>query len=161
MKTGTKVVLGFFAGVGMATAVTVTAANKAFGEHGFHGERMINRVEQKLDLDQTQSEQLQQLISKVQTMRETWREQRDENMAMVRDLIAEPTLDQQQLLALVESKTDEFKAQAPEVIAAVAAFSDSLSAEQKQEVLDMMERRMEHRKGDRKGHRMGHHSDRH
>ncbi|MCB1811702.1 MAG: hypothetical protein KDK04_08285, partial [Candidatus Competibacteraceae bacterium] len=99
--------------------------------------------------------------SKVQTMRDTWREQRDENMAMVRDLIAEPTLDQQQLLALVESKTDEFKAQAPEVIAAVAAFSDSLSAEQKQEVLDMMERRMEHRKGDRKGHRMGHHSDRH
>ena len=89
MKTGTKVVLGFFAGVGMATAVTVTAANKVFGEHGNHGERIMQRVEQKLDLDQTQSEQLQQLISKVQTMRETWREQRDENMAMVRDLIGQ------------------------------------------------------------------------
>jgi Spy/CpxP family protein refolding chaperone len=155
MKTATKVILGFFTGAGVAMAVTVAAAHKMGGEHGWHGdrsERMVGWVEHHLDLDSAQSEQLQQLMAQAKTLRMEWREQRSDTMLQVRELIANPTLDQQQALAMIESKMDQAKAQAPEMIAAVAAFADSLSAEQKQEVLAMLDQRAEHGRGGRAGH---------
>jgi len=150
MKTASKVILGFFAGAGVAMAVTVTAANKGLGDYGWHGdhsERIAAWVERRLELDSAQSEQLQQLIDKFRAMRTEWRDQRGDTLLQVRDLIAAPTLDQAQVLALIEGKAEQAKAQAPEMVATVAAFADSLSAAQKQEVLDMFDHRMEHRMG--------------
>ena len=160
MKTATKIVLGFFAGAGVATALTVTAATKTFGEYGWHGdrsERMVNWIEHRLDLSPAQTDQLQQAMAKFKEMRSEWRDQRDEDLQLVRDLIASPTLDQAQVLALIESKADQVKTNAPEMIAAVATFSDSLSAEQKQEVVEMLEHRMDHHME----RRMDHHHNRH
>ena len=148
MKTAVKVTLGFFAGVGVATALGVAVAHKDFGGYGGgHGWRMMGWVEHRLDLNTEQSAKLEQLMDTFHDLRSSWREQRDLDVATVRDLLTAPTLNQQEVLALIESKTVKVNEVAPTAVAALAEFTDSLSSEQKQEIEDMMEHRMEHRMG--------------
>ena len=147
MKTAVKVTLGFFAGAGLATALGVAVAHKDFGEHDrLH---MMGWVEHRLDLNSEQSNKLEQLMGTLHELRDSVRKERDLDIATVRDLLMEPALNQQEVLALIEEKTSKVNEIAPAAVAALAEFSDSLSIEQKQEIEDMIEHRMEHRMGRR------------
>ena len=55
------------------------------------------------------------------------------------DLLAAPTLDQQEVFNIVADKTQLVNDKAPEVIAKVARFTDSLNAEQKDELMETLE----------------------
>lgn len=153
MKTGTKVVLGFFAGVGVAATLGVAVAHKNMHGFGHGGGRyMIEHVEQRLDLAPSQVNKLEELVDQVYALRTAWREQRVVDYNKVRELISAPTLNQQELIALIEDKTAQVNELTPGAVEALAGFADSLTAEQKREVLDMMEHRFERRRHWHKHH---------
>jgi hypothetical protein len=71
---------------------------------------------------------------------------REENIQQVMDLMSAPTLDQHRALAMVEAKTDALERRAPEVLAAVANFTNRLTPDQKQEMRTRFEHKMEKRR---------------
>ena len=110
-------------------------------------ERALERASKELQLDATQSAALGVVFDRM-------REQRNALMAgsstprdELRALVATERFDKARALALVEQKTDVMRSQSPQTIDALAAFYDSLNAEQQQRLRDLMN------KGGRHGER--------
>lgn len=106
-------------------------------------ERIMDRVSEKLNLNQEQVAKLDGVKEALLNARKEMREQRSDKQAELMSLLDQPTLDQQKALALVNERGDAIKAQAPKVIAAVAAFYDSLTPEQQQTLRTTIQERME------------------
>ena len=106
-------------------------------------QRIIERVTEKLDLNEEQVAKLNDVKETLMTARKEMREQRADKQSELMALLEQPTLDQQKALALVNEHGDAIKAHAPKVIAAVAAFYDSLTPEQQQTLRTTIQERME------------------
>ena len=108
--------------------------------------RLVEKVGDRLDLNQEQSARLNDLAQHLLQLRQEVWDERKQGKDLLLALLAEPTLDQQQVLALVSEKTQLVNDTAPEVVAKVAEFTDSLTAEQKQELVDKLskQRRFRH-----------------
>ena len=110
-------------------------------------ERVLERAGKELKLDAAQSAALGVVFDRM-------REQRNALMAgsakprdELRALVATERFDKARALSLVEQKTDVMRSQSPQTIDALAAFYDSLNAEQQQRLRDLMN------KGGRHGER--------
>ncbi len=112
---------------GTAAAV----AKQSYWRFGPDGAAFVQRLSEELKLDEQQSTQLESLRQLAVRLRGESRAGRDQHREQVLTLLSAPTLDQQEALRLLSEKTDTVTQRAPEVIAALAAFTDSLSAEQK------------------------------
>ncbi|MDX1605650.1 MAG: Spy/CpxP family protein refolding chaperone [Candidatus Competibacterales bacterium] len=121
---------------------------------------MIGYLSHRLDLSAEQTGQLRAVLEQMRELRRDWRDQRHALRNQVEQLLGAPTLDQDQALALITEKTRAVEAQAPEMIAAIAAFTDSLDSTQRQTLAELMARRGPgYRGGHYRGgyHRGGHH----
>jgi periplasmic protein CpxP/Spy len=134
------------------TAVLLIAGSSgvvyAFGKHGDWGmtpaekvEFISERVTDKLDLDETQAAYFKHLAGTVsgimQALRPTHQQRSDEFM----QLLQEPGFDQARALQLVQQRTRLIDEKAPEVIAELAIFMDSLTPQQRQQVQQFIEHR--------------------
>ena len=135
---------------GIAGAALVAGSLAGCGHrHGWSGAseqdraefraRMVERVSGKLELDVSQKQKLTVLTEKLQAQRAALRGGGDPR-AEFRSLFAGAKLDQDRAKKLVADKTAAVQAGSPEVIAAAAAFFDSLNPAQQQKVRDFMER---------------------
>lgn len=111
-----------------------------FGMQGFNPEKragfMIKRMTHKLDLNEAQVTNLtavQQLFS------QHFKEKKAKKGGELLSLLDAPSLDQAQALHIMQGRSEERKAKAPEVIAAIARFTDSLSNEQRAELKDTLQ----------------------
>ena len=66
------------------------------------------------------------------------RSNRNEHREMVQQLLSEPTMDQVKVLQMVQQKTQVINDRAPQLIASLAGFLDSLDSEQKKELREHM-----------------------
>ena len=66
---------------------------------------------------------------------------------LVQQLLAEPTLDQSKALEMIRQTTQMINDKAPETIASLANFLDSLDADQKAELRGFVEQKMKHKHG--------------
>jgi Spy/CpxP family protein refolding chaperone len=102
---------------------------KKGGMHGANmGEFMVKRMTHKLDLNEIQVTNLkaiQQSFAKHHNAKKT--QKRAELLA----LLDTPSLDQAQALHIIQTGAEERKAKAPEMIATIATFTNSLSNEQR------------------------------
>ncbi len=138
MKKSTKIVIGTVLTLGVVGGVA------AFGGHerGWHrGEHMISHVRSELDLSAEQTAALEALRDQIVGIRDSVRAERGSHRQQMLALISGTTLDQQQALQLVQAKTETVNAHAPEVIAALAAFYDGLTAEQQAKVREHLQSR--------------------
>ena len=137
--------------LGAATLAVAIASGSAIAHRGGdRAERMIERVSERLELDDGQRAALETLATELAETRALMSDGGEIRVQM-RDLVTAETFDQGAALALIESRTAALQAQAPEVVAAAATFLDGLSPEQKADVetfLDRAERR-HGRHGDR------------
>jgi protein CpxP len=108
-------------------------------------QRIMDRVTEKLNLNEEQVARLNGVKEALMTARQEMRKERTDKKSELLSLLDQPTLDQQKALALVNERGDAIKAQAPQVIAAVAAFYDSLTPEQQQTLRTEIQKRMERR----------------
>jgi len=150
MKTWIKRTL-----IGLFGASILVGGIAAYGHrhHGWSGEpwsvedsakwreRVLERAGKELKLDGAQSAALGVVFDRM-------REQRNALMAgsakprdELRALVASDRFDKARALALVAQKTDVMRSQSPQTIDALAAFYDSLNAEQQQQLRDFMNKR--------------------
>jgi Spy/CpxP family protein refolding chaperone len=103
------------------------------GKHGMHdagkrGEFMVKRMTHQLDLNEAQ-------ITNLKAVQQLFANHHNEKKAKkggeLLSLLDAASLDQAQALHLMQSRGEERKAKAPEMIAAIAVFTDSLSTEQR------------------------------
>jgi len=153
MKLATGIVVAVLLVAGSSGAVY------AFSRHGDWGmtpeekaDFVTERVSKKLELDAAQRQNFSELASLltgiVAEARAGKREQFEELSAM----IEQPSFDQARALELVRQKTEMINQKAPQVIASLAVFLDSLNATQKLQLKEFIEHRHRHHGRHGEGH---------
>ncbi len=116
------------------------------GHHGWfgghHGGQLFDRLSEQLDLTAEQETQLDAVMDKMRDLRRETRRQRRETREEMLALLDSPALDQNKALELVTGHVRIVEQRAPEVIAAIASFTDGLTPEQKRRVGAWFEQRM-------------------
>ncbi len=149
MKKVTKIIIGSIAAISVAIGVSGFAMAK---HHGDMGGYMIHKLEKKLDLNESQMTNLKAVKEYMQAKHKEHHAQTDYK-AEIKSMLAQPSLDQAKIIGMMEDKMQEMRTNAPEMISKVAAFTDSLTAEQRAELVEMMDKRGFGR------HHRGHNSD--
>nr|CAA6814995.1 MAG: Unknown protein [uncultured Thiotrichaceae bacterium] len=148
MKKVTKIVLGSVAAVITVVGLSGYAMAKNFGGgHGMMGDYMVYKLEKKLELNDSQVTQLKSIQDYVKAKRAD--HQKEDHKAEIKQLLSQPILDQQQIITMMDTKMQEMRGNAPEMVSKIAAFTDTLSAEQRTELVEMMD------KMGRRGHHRG------
>ncbi len=140
---------------GIVTAVLLVAGSSgavyAFSKHGDWGmtaaekaEFVTERVSKKLELDAAQRQNFSELANLVAGIVAEARSGRREQIDELSALIAQPSFDQARALELVQQKTRMINDRAPQVIASLAIFLDSLNDGQKQQLQAFVEHRHRH-----------------
>jgi len=140
---------------GIFGATLVIGSLSACGYHGDHQwgsnmtpeqyalkrDRMVDRAAGKLDLNAEQKQLLANVGDKVFEQRKALIGRTIDPRTEVKSLIAGPKFDAAKAQALINDKAGALQTKSPEVVAALAAFYDSLNATQQQKVRDFMEGR--------------------
>lgn len=147
MKSTGKVVIGMILGVALTSGAVVVAEHGGrYWKHGdragFFAEFVVAKAERELELSVGQSERLANFIDRLLSVRREFRLQRDDDRRRLLELLSTETLDQQRLLDMIGEKTALVSDNAPQAVAALAEFSDSLNASQKRELREFLEHKM-------------------
>ena len=102
--------------------------------------RVVERIGRRLDLDDAQKARLGVLADKLREQRNAVLGSAQNPRAELQALIAGPAFDRTQAGALLEAKLGAVHQKAPEVIAALADFFDSLRPEQQAKVREFVTR---------------------
>ena len=144
MKTA-MIVLGLF--------ITTVVLMGAFTGCGFRhkspearADHMVDKVTKKLNLNDAQVVKLKMVKDEFLKARQDMKANRQEMKTSVLEMLEQPKLDQQRVLSLVKEKTRNVNDKAPQVVAALADFYDSLSPEQQQTLRENVKDKMEHRR---------------
>ena len=97
-------------------------------------------IDDRLDLTDSQNIELDALADQLVILYKERKAVKNSQKTIARELFTSPTMDQTKALALVTEHTQFVSQKAPEVISAVAQFTDSLSAEQKQQIGDRFDK---------------------
>jgi len=109
---------------------------------------MMERAAKKLELDDTQQAQLQNVSVELMNARKAMKQEFGKDREQMWAMLEEPTMNQDQILTVIRSHTDALNERAPIVVAAVAEFYDGLTAEQQAQIREFVRERRE-RHGDR------------
>jgi len=144
MKRSTKIVGTVVLSLGLVGAAL------AYGKHRFsdpelRAEYAMNYVSDVLSLDTSQEQSLGNLKDAMLTARSNLHQDFGPLHEELVRIVSADTFDQADVLATVEAKTQAVNAQAPEVVAALATFVDSLNADQKAEIVSFLEHKVSHR----------------
>jgi len=140
------------------TAVLLVAGSTgvvyAFSKHGDWGmtpaekaEFVSERVTKRLDLDSEQQQKFDELASLAVDIMQEVKTSRQDHFSEITQLLEEPSFNQARALELIQQKTQLVNEKAPTVIGSLAVFLDSLNADQKQELQELMQRRHRHGHG--------------
>ncbi len=144
MKRSTKIITAIILTFGIAGGA-VAYGKHQWGNPETKAKHVISYVTEELDLDSSQSEKLTALAGKMMETGKLFRSEMAPMHSDVTALISADTFDQDQALEMLTSKTALMNQHAPDVLAALGAFLDSLSAEQKEEVLEFIQHKRGHR----------------
>ena len=147
MKKSTKIIIAAI------TALSLSGGVFAYGKHNAwkmnpedKAEFVVEMATKKLDLDESQRQNLEQLAGDMLGLMQEMRASREIQMQEVQQLLAEPILDQSKALQMIQQKTQAINDRAPAVVASLALFLDSLNNEQKAELQSYMDDHHKHRR---------------
>ena len=141
--------------IGLTSATLIVAGLTACGSRGGHHERgsmseertvemrskVIERVSDKLVLNQAQKRKLGLLADEMIAQRKAMRGDSADPRSEMKTMIAGATFDRDRAQTLLTQKTEVVQAGGPKVIAAMADFYDSLNPTQQAQVRDRMAKR--------------------
>ncbi len=142
MKTSTKIIITALS-LGMAGGVFAFGAHK-YSNMSVHDKASMvqQKVVSQLNLTDEQQEKFDTLSNRVVTLVQQAKSQKGDHKAILAGLINEQPLNQAALLSRVNEKTSMVNEHAPEVVALLANFVDSLDIGQKAELKQMMNEKM-------------------
>lgn len=138
MKRSTKVITAVVLTFGIAGGAVAYGKAK-WGDPEMRAKHVVSYISEELELDAAQSDKLAALKDQVLTTGKQMRSEMKPVRGDLSSLIAAETFDQAKALEMINSKTARINENAPDVIAAMGEFLDSLNADQKAEVLEFME----------------------
>ncbi len=147
MKRRTKGIIATITGVILSTTLVACGLHHKTPEE--KADYIVNKASKELQLTAPQLVQLEQLKTHLLNIRQGFSDKKGEIHDITDELLNQPTLNQQRVLSLVQEHTDIINQKAPEIIASVAAFYDSLDTEQ-QKIL--REKIQKHRAYNHHGH---------
>ena len=104
-------------------------------------DKVVNKVASRLDLNDAQKQKLAALGDVLHAQRQAMMGQSQDPRAEFKALIATDKFDAARAQSLVNEKANAVQARSPEVIAALAAFYDSLNPTQQQKVREYLDGR--------------------
>lgn len=142
MTKAKKIIVGALITVASLLSLGTYAADGIENHRGTYAANGIGNdrgafIANKLDLNEDQKAKFDNLQKVISEQKEA--NQADNMREQFKALLTAPVLDQYQALTLFEQKAATMQQSAPIIIAAIASFTDSLSAEQKAKAQDMME----------------------
>ncbi len=146
MKLSSRIVAAVLLIVGSSGVVYAFAKHNHWGmTAGDKIEFVTEKVTQKLDLDSQQKQRFSDLAETVVNAMTDIKATRTEHINEIEALLQDSGFNQLRAIEMVQQKTQMINDKAPLVIASLAAFLDSLSAEQKQAMKEFIRH---HRHGD-------------
>ncbi len=142
MKTRTRYILAILSAMGIAVAVTACGHGYRHHEPGDYAVRHIEKLGKELNLNEAQTAKLDAVTGTLRKDRETMRAKHDEKQKEALALLDQPKLDRQRALALVQQTTRDINDHAPEMIAVMGDFYDSLTPPQQQKLREEVKERM-------------------
>lgn len=148
MKKSTKIIAITTLVIGLSTTVFAFAGNGHWRMTAAEKAEFVNdRITSKLELTEAQKFQLSSLTDNILELAGEIKEAKSGHKLLVQQLLSEPTLDQSKALDMIHQTTQMINDKAPQTIASLAGFLDSLDAEQKAELQGFVEKRMKHKHG--------------
>jgi len=135
MKKVTKIIIGTVASLGLLIGAGAYAGKNYM--KGMKGDFIIYKLEKELDLSTEQIDRLKDIQSYAKTKHAA--HDHKAGKAKVMEMLKSPTLDQTQVMSMIEEKMQTMRDTAPEMISKIAEFTDSLSDTQRAEMVEMME----------------------
>ncbi len=159
MKKSSKIILA------SVLAIGVTGGVFAYGSHHYISSMTIqektemfnNHIGRKLDLNEIQKQNLGLLTDRATDIMQSVRGENHSHQQIIDELINDQPFDQSLLLEEINQKTSLVDNNAPEMVALLAGFVDSLDSDQKAELKSMIGKRRGHRFGHRHEHRFWDH----
>ena len=115
---------------------------------GCHGDNMSKKMSKKLDLNDEQLAQFEGLMGEFKDFRQSMFEDKNQTKADINALLSAPKFDREKALTLMmeraKNKVVTVEKEAPDLVNAMAEFSDSLNPEQKEKFSKMVEKKMSH-----------------
>jgi protein CpxP len=106
---------------------------------------IVKNISSELKLNDMQLGKLNALKDELLAVRAEYRKKHGDTSKTVDELLSQPILDQTRVLDMVKERTQEVNDKAPQVVAAFAAFYDSLTPVQQKTLHDEFTERMEKR----------------
>ncbi len=114
-----------------------------------HQSYLSKKIGKKLDLNDDQSTQLENLMTEFRDFRQSMFEDKDQMRNEIAAIVSASEFDRDQALALMVGKAQDkanlIAQEAPQLVDAMADFSDSLEPEQRAELAELVEKRLGHR----------------
>lgn len=132
------------------TLIAVTASGLAACGHFRHHdpvekmEYITEKVDDKLELTDSQRAELDKLKDQLLTLLTDVKTRKETTHKEVDKLMSQPNLDQEKLLALIHEQTNHVNQSAPQLVAAMAGFYDSLTPDQQATLREQFARHREH-----------------
>ncbi len=141
MTKSKKIVVITLLAVGMTGAAFAFGSQKHFGHSNIEDKKAVisYMMTRKLDLNEAQIENLNQLTDHVATLMQQAHQQRQAHHQLLDQLLSDQPLDQNLILEKITEKTDQLNKNAPEIVALLGVFVDSLDTEQKAELKSHIE----------------------
>lgn len=130
MKSHTKLITLIL--VGVLSAGIFAGCQKGIFKHTPEkkAQWIVEEVSEELDLTELQVAKLVSIKDHVLQLRKTYKPVHESTHNDLLALMSEPRLDQDQVLAMINQKTQTLEAESPKVVALLADFYDALTIEQ-------------------------------
>lgn len=143
MKRSIKIITAIVLTLGIAGCAGAYGKHQ-WGNPEIKAKHIISYVTEELDLDTDQRQKLVTLTNQMIQTRKILRNEMRPLHGDIMALISADTFDQNQAMEILTSKTTLMNQQAPDILAALGEFLDSLNSEQKTEVIEFMQHKRGH-----------------
>ena len=129
-------------------AVTLAGCNRHHHDPDDKAEWMVHKISKKLDLDDSQIAKLEDVKVEMMQHHKTHRDNKAEMMDKLILEVQKPKIDQAFLMEMVNQHTSRVEQVAPGVIEKLVVFHASLNSEQKEELVEKIQKFKKHHKKD-------------
>ena len=144
MKTRSRFLVAIVSAVGIAVAVAGCGHGMRHHGSGDYAIHHIEKLGKELNLNEAQTAKLSAVTQTLRKNRDAMRSKHEERQKAMVALLDQPKLDRQRAIGLVQETTRDINDHAPELIAVMGDFYDSLTPPQQQKLREELKERMEY-----------------
>jgi protein CpxP len=127
-------------------AGTLTACSHRYKTPEERAQWVVGKISDDLNLNDQQKAKLVVVKNEMLKVRKQFSGDKEATNKKILAIVSTPTLDQDALLNMIRARTEVVSKNAPQVVAALGDFYDSLNPDQQAQVRKRMEEAMKHRR---------------